>query len=47
MRGKWNGLQTLFLIDCPYAYYVHRFAHRLRPTLVATSREVILIHQFF
>ena len=29
MRGAWNGLQALFLNDCPYAYYVHCFAHRL------------------
>ena len=29
MRGAWNGLQALFLKDCPYAYYVHCFAHRL------------------
>ncbi|KAG6660505.1 hypothetical protein CIPAW_03G111900 [Carya illinoinensis] len=27
MRGEWNGLQALFLKDCPYAYYVHCFAH--------------------
>ena len=27
MRGEWNGLQALFLKDCPYAYYVHYFAH--------------------
>ena len=26
MRGEWNG--ALFLNDCPYAYYVHCFAHR-------------------
>ena len=29
MRGAFNGLQALFLKDCPYAYYVHCFAHRL------------------
>ena len=29
MRGKWNGLQALVLEECPYAYYVHYFAHRL------------------
>jgi hypothetical protein len=28
MRGEWNGLQALVLKDCPYAYYVHCFAHR-------------------
>ncbi|XP_074265303.1 uncharacterized protein LOC141587733 [Silene latifolia] len=34
MRGEWNGLQALFLADCPYAYYVHCFAHRLQLALV-------------
>ncbi|PRQ20388.1 hypothetical protein RchiOBHm_Chr7g0227621 [Rosa chinensis] len=29
MRGIYNGLQALFLEECPYAYYVHCFAHRL------------------
>ena len=28
MRGEWNGLQALFLNDCPFAYYVHCFANR-------------------
>ena len=30
MRGEWNRLQALFLKDCPYAYYIHCFAHRLQ-----------------
>jgi hypothetical protein len=47
MRGEWNGLQALFLIDCPYAYYVHCLAHKLQLALVATSREAKHIHQFF
>ncbi|XP_023771138.1 uncharacterized protein LOC111919777 [Lactuca sativa] len=47
MRGEWNGLQTLVLEDCPYAYYVHCFAHRLQLALVAVSREIIPVHQFF
>ncbi|XP_059664130.1 uncharacterized protein LOC132309886 [Cornus florida] len=47
MRGEWNGLQALFLNDCPYAYYVHCLAHRLQLALVAASREVIVVHQFF
>ncbi|XP_071719297.1 uncharacterized protein [Rutidosis leptorrhynchoides] len=47
MRGEWNGLQALVANDCPYAYYVHCFAHRLQLALVASSREVIPIHQFF
>ncbi|TYI14885.1 hypothetical protein ES332_A08G151200v1 [Gossypium tomentosum] len=38
MRGEWNNLQALFLNDCPYAYYL---------VLVAASREVIPIHNFF
>nr|KYP63911.1 hypothetical protein KK1_018498 [Cajanus cajan] len=34
--------------ECPYAYYVHCFAHRLQLTLVATFKEVIHVHhQFF
>ncbi|XP_059637948.1 uncharacterized protein LOC132279902 [Cornus florida] len=47
MRGEWNGLQALFFNDCPYAYYVHCLAHRLQLALVAASREVIVVHQFF
>ncbi|KAK4589307.1 hypothetical protein RGQ29_020060 [Quercus rubra] len=47
MRGEWNGLQGLFLKDCPYAYYVHCMAHRLQLALVTASREVKDVHQFF
>ncbi|XP_076941189.1 uncharacterized protein LOC143610662 [Bidens hawaiensis] len=47
MRGEWNGLQALVIKDCPYAYYVHCFAHRLQLALVATSKEIIPINQFF
>ncbi|KAG6680599.1 hypothetical protein I3842_13G050200 [Carya illinoinensis] len=47
MRGEWNGLQALFLKDCPYVYYVHCFAHRLQLALVAASREVVSVHEFF
>ncbi|KAK4589251.1 hypothetical protein RGQ29_020020 [Quercus rubra] len=47
MRGEWNGLQALFLKDCPYAYYVHCMAHRLQLALVTASREVKDVHQFF
>ncbi|XP_074557570.1 uncharacterized protein LOC141813501 [Curcuma longa] len=47
MRGEWNGLQALFLRDCPYAYYVHCFAHRLQLTLVAAAKDVPSIWQFF
>ncbi|XP_021803993.1 zinc finger MYM-type protein 1-like, partial [Prunus avium] len=47
MRGAWNGLQALFLRDCPYAYYVHCFAHRLQLALVAASKDVASIWLFF
>ncbi|GMI77977.1 hypothetical protein like AT1G19260 [Hibiscus trionum] len=47
MRGEWKGLQALFLNDCPSAYYVHCFAHRLQLALVAASREVHSVHEFF
>ena len=47
MRGEWNGLQALISTECPYAYYVHCFAHRLQLALVAASKEVISVHQFF
>ncbi|XP_042449158.1 zinc finger MYM-type protein 1-like [Zingiber officinale] len=40
MRGESNELQALFLRDCPYAYYVHCFAHRLQLTLVAAAKDV-------
>ncbi|XP_075507338.1 uncharacterized protein LOC142544154 [Primulina tabacum] len=43
MRGAWNGLQALFLKDCPYAYYVHCFAHRLQLTLVSAAKDVSVI----
>ena len=47
MRGELNGLQALISHNCPYAYYIHCFAHRLQLTLVATSKAVILVGKFF
>ncbi|XP_074315003.1 uncharacterized protein LOC141651180 [Silene latifolia] len=47
MRGKWNGLQAVVIRECPYAYYVHCFAHRLQLALVAAAKEVIPVCQFF
>jgi hypothetical protein len=47
MRGEWKGLQALFLNDCPYAYYVHCFAHRLQLALIVASREVVFVYEFF
>lgn len=47
MRGAWNGLQALFHKHCPYAYYVHCFAHRLQLTLVSAAKDVRDIWDFF
>jgi hypothetical protein len=47
MRVQWNGLQALVLRDNPCAYYVHCYAHRLQLALVAATREVVHIHEFF
>ncbi|XP_048502889.1 uncharacterized protein LOC104896670 [Beta vulgaris subsp. vulgaris] len=47
MRGEWNGLQALISNQCLYAYYIRCFAHRLQLTLVAASKEVIPVYQFF
>ena len=43
----WNELQALILNDCPYAYYIHYFAHRLQLTLVKASKQVVPISHFF
>lgn len=47
MRGEWNGLQALILNDCPYAYYIHCFAHRLQLALVGASKAVVPLNRFF
>ncbi|XP_071724718.1 uncharacterized protein [Rutidosis leptorrhynchoides] len=47
MRGEWNGLQALFLKDCPSAHYVHCLAHRLQLALVSSAKEVNPVYQFF
>nr|XP_011468473.1 PREDICTED: zinc finger MYM-type protein 1-like [Fragaria vesca subsp. vesca] len=47
MRGIFNGLKSLFLQECPYAYFVHCFAHRLQLTLNATAQGVHDIWEFF
>jgi uncharacterized protein (UPF0147 family) len=47
MRGEWNGLKALILQECPSAYYIHCLAHQLQLALVAASREVHKIHNFF
>jgi len=47
MKGELNGLQALFLRECPYAYYVHCYAHRLQLALVAAAKDVVPVTQFF
>ncbi|CAI0435663.1 unnamed protein product, partial [Linum tenue] len=47
MRGEWNGLKALFLKDHPQDYYVHCMAHRLQLALVAASKDVTAVHEFF
>jgi hypothetical protein len=47
MRGEWNGQQAKFMEECPYAYYIHCFAHQLQLALVAAAKEVPDVHNFF
>jgi hypothetical protein len=47
IHGEWNGLQALFINDCPYTYYVHCLAHQLQLALIATAREIFDVHTFF
>ncbi|KAK1378228.1 TTF-type domain-containing protein [Heracleum sosnowskyi] len=47
MSGGCNGLQALFLKECPYAYYIHCFAHRLQLALVGASSKEVSVWLFF
>ena len=47
MHGEWNGLQALFIKDCPYVYYVHYLAHQLQLAFIVVARELSDIHMFF
>jgi hypothetical protein len=47
MKRELNGLQALFLRECPYAYYVHCYAHCLQLALVAATKDVVHVCQFF
>jgi hypothetical protein len=47
MRWEWNGLQALFINDCPYAYYVYCLAHQLQLALIVAAREISDVHTFF
>ena len=42
-----DELKALILRECPYAYYIHCMAHQLQLALVAASREVHEVHNFF
>ena len=37
----------MILNDCPYAYYIHCFAHCLQLALVKASKQVVPISHFF
>ncbi|GKA98586.1 zinc finger MYM-type protein 1-like protein, partial [Tanacetum coccineum] len=39
MHGEWNRLKALILNECPFAYYVHCFAHELEPEPSAKVME--------
>lgn len=47
MHRELNGFQALILNGCQYAYYILCFAHHLQLALVAVTREVVEMHQFF
>lgn len=38
---------ALIIKECPYAYYVHCFAHQFELALVSTSKKVAEVHKFF
>jgi len=40
-------LQSLFINDCPYVYYIHCLAHQLQLALIAAAREISDVHTFF
>jgi hypothetical protein len=44
---EWNGLKGLIIKECPYAYSIHCMADQLQLDLVAASREVQEVHNFF
>jgi len=43
---KLVDVQALILQECPYAYYIHCFAHQWQLTLVALAKEVVDVHAF-
>ena len=47
MRGEWNGLQAIFINDCPYVYYVQCLAYQLQFALIDAAREIYDVHTLF
>ncbi|XP_042404572.1 zinc finger MYM-type protein 1-like [Zingiber officinale] len=47
MKGEFNSLKSLIMMENPSAYYVHYFAHQLQLTLVAVVENHIRISTFF
>lgn len=47
MRGEFNGLKRLIMMENKSAYYVHCFAHQLQLTLVAAAENNMRISTFF
>ncbi|XP_071735708.1 uncharacterized protein [Rutidosis leptorrhynchoides] len=43
MHGEWQGLQTLMLKECPYAYYIHYFAKRHHQLQDAQISEISVL----
>ena len=43
MRGEWKGLLAKFVQECPYAYYIHDFAHQLQLAL----KQITEVHNLF
>ncbi|XP_028055193.1 zinc finger MYM-type protein 1-like [Camellia sinensis] len=47
MSGEWTGLQAQICAECPFAYCVHCFAHRLQLALAADIAEKLAIGDEF
>ena len=47
MHGEWNGLQAIFINDCPYVYYVQCLAYQLQFVIIDAAREIYDVHTLF
>ncbi|XP_050207938.1 uncharacterized protein LOC126657312 [Mercurialis annua] len=47
MRGEFNGLKALIQRENPFAFYVHCFAHQLQLVIVAISKHIPVVAEFF